>query len=143
MNKDNQTCVYVPYARLNGMQIPTRVQVAYARDYCKRNDLEFSLARDELFFNNSYTLFKNIINDNISEIILFSDILIANYIVSTYLTERIKKSNEIKNPLPNFHLTFSNEIVNIHQLNERIESIFIHKKFAMSMDQLVSYLNTN
>tara|TARA_B100001250_G_C19738490_1_gene761972 strand:+ start:439 stop:888 length:450 start_codon:yes stop_codon:yes gene_type:complete len=131
---------YVVYGSQNGMQIPTRVQVRYSREYCKENNLDFGLSKDEMFYDLDFSLFKKIINGNTKKIIIFSDILIANSKVEEYLGELIESNNEDSLKMIEFHLTFSNEIINAKELLDRIERIKIHSKFAMSINDLLDYL---
>ena len=70
--------IYVSNIRLHGMQIPTRVQVKFARDYCKKKELDFSLPVSESWTSNKFELLQNIITKPFKHLILFSDFLICS-----------------------------------------------------------------
>ena len=135
--------IYVANGKNNGMQIPIRVQVLYGREYCKENNLQFELSKDEKFHDSKFALFSEIIKSKVENIIIFSDILISNKYVEAYLKELIQGEDLEKLSNLKFHITFSNEVLIPQLLLSRIENFRRNRKFSMSIDQLLSYLKSN
>ena len=135
--------IYVENGKHNGMQIPTRVQVLYARLYCKENNLQFGLSKDGKFHDSKFKLFSEILKSEVQNIVVFSDILISNRYVEDYLKEIIESKDLEKLRDLKFHITFSNEVLNTQLLLSRIQKFRRSRNFSMSIDKLLNYLKSN
>lgn len=133
MNK--RSCVYVIPFKINNWQLPVRVQVSFARDFSRRNNIDFSLPKSELLFSRKYKIFESLLEDKFSDIIIFSELLIAHK-KSLEILKSLNFSNDKKDPKPKFHLTYSDETISLNHLIIRIEKIIRNKKYAMSYENL-------
>ena len=132
--------IYVTNIRLHGMQIPTRVQVKFARDYCKKKELDFSLPVSESWTSNKFELLQNIISKPFKNLILFSDLLISSPDVLMVIENNLLNSK--LNEKAKVHITFSNEEIEIKELYERINSILRNKKYALKYSELKDILKS-
>ena len=126
--------IYVSNTRLYGMQIPTRVQVKFARDYCKKKELDFSLPVSESWTSNKFELLQNIITKPFKNLILFSDILISSPYVLMVIENNLLNSE--LNEKAKVHLTFSNEEIQIKELHQKINSILRNQKYALKYSEI-------
>ena len=136
---NKKTSVYTIPFKINSMQIPLRVQVFFARDFCSRIGIDFSLPKSELLFSRDFKVLNTIFLNKYSDIMIFSDILIAH----TNALNILKKinSNKKREYTPKIHLTFTDESIYLEELIERIENIIRNKMYAMSFEDLKKKIN--
>ena len=132
---DKKSCVYVIPFQINNWQLPVRVQAFFASDFSKRKSLDFALPTPETLFSRKFEILKSILDDNYTNIFVFSEILLAHKNSLKILKEFDKSpSTQLR---PTFHLTYNDESISIEDLIIRIESIVRNKNFCMSINQLL------
>ena len=137
---NNKSCVYVVPFKINSWQLPVRAQVFFARDFCSRMDIDFSLPKSELLFSRQFEILDSILINKYSDIIIFSELLISHENALNIL-KRILTINTYVNYLPKFHLTYSDESIDLKELIKRIEKIIRNKKYCMSFKNLKKNIN--
>ena len=129
-----KSCVYVVPFKINSWQLPVRAQVFFARDFCSRIEIDFSLPKSELLFSRQFEILDSILIKKYSDIVIFSEILISHENAINILKKNFY--NNDANYMPIFHLTFSDESIYLGELIMRIENIIRNKKYCMTFKNL-------
>ena len=114
--------IYVIPKKSYHMQIPIRVQVKYALDYCNKHNLEYSLPKTESIFSDDKHILPGIL-ETYSTIITFSIGLFGprEYFA---LTEQ-KYSNSSHNIA--LHFTYENKVMGLDEVLNDLEMIERYK----------------
>ena len=134
MTSNKKSCVYVIPFKINSWQLPVRVQVYFAKDFCSSKRIDFCLPKSEMLFARDFEILDSILINKFSDIIIFSELLIAHTNALDILRKYIPKKNN--KYTPEFHLTYSDESIDIEELITRIEKIIRNKKFCMTFEKL-------
>ena len=130
-----KTCVYVVPFKINSWQLPLRAQVFFARDFCSRMEIDFSLPKSELLFSREFEILDSILINKYTDIMIFSEALISHENALNIL-KRISDNSIKLEYMPKFHLTFSDESIDLEELIMRIEKILRNKKYCMTFKNL-------
>jgi len=112
--------IYVVPFRVNSFQIPTRVQVLYARDYCLTNNIPFSFPQSDSVLQDNCPIFSSLLAVS-TDIIMFSIMNIGSSHVSEMMSSMTlmgKWPQDLR-----FHFTYDNRCLSFHSLICELEMI--------------------
>ena len=78
----------VPFS-VNNLQVSIRTQVTFAREYCRNNNMEFSLPVTESWYSGEYSKLKDLVEGGYTDILVYSKLLLASIVLQ--YSSRISK----------------------------------------------------
>ena len=118
------TVIYISPVKAYKMQIPVRVQVKYAHDYCKNHNLAFSLPISESILKGDSYMLPDILR-KYTDIVVFSIGLLGGRDYDTMQGFNMKLIGP-KQRL--FHFTYENKIMDLSAVANDLAMIERYKK---------------
>jgi sporadic carbohydrate cluster protein (TIGR04323 family) len=124
--------VYVVPGPINNFQIPTSVQVKYAKDYCLIKRLPFSLpVSEDLTATNRFAVFDRLITSQGQlNIVAFSHIQLCTGHVNRSIQSLCATGR--LNPSILFHFTYNSTILALNQLQEEVSMVLRYQSISRS-----------
>ena len=126
----------VPFS-VNNLQVSIRTQVTFAREYCKNNNMEFSLPVTESWYSGEYSKLKDLVEGGYTDILIYSKMLLASELCYKTLLEYQIRS-EVN--MPRFHITYSNKMLDAKTMLMEINEKLRHKRHSMNLNNVLKYL---
>ena len=130
--------VYANPRECFGLKIPLRVQVHYAKMFCENHNIPFSLPTTEDWFGKSYNKLSEILQNDPSHLIVFSELFLCENKCYEFLCEYNKKRKK----MIQICTSYESKIYTLDNIIIFIESFNRSKKLKMKLSELYSKFNS-
>ena len=134
------TIVYIDPRKSSGIQVPIRVQVKMARDYCSEQNLDFALPITESFIDTESPILEEWICTSKEDIVVYSHMFFNRKKTVSTMQRVIKSQKAVGDRM--VHITFSNRKLTMSDLLNEIESIMRFASYGMGIQRLLCYLDS-
>ena len=122
-----KTAIYIVPYKVNGIQIPARIQVTLARNYLNDINENFEMPKTENFVDKSLPVFKSIIQQKYQLVVMYSHLMLAtDEGLDLLKQEANQKSLEKKM----FYFTFSRKLMGTETVLNEVKSKLRHNRFG-------------
>lgn len=121
--------VYITPHKINNLQIPTRVQVLYASNYCSANSLSFCLPVSESLLEPPHRLFSDLISQSNHSVqfIVFSKLYLATPVVRDLLLGHLNSDFGADST---FYFTYEDTVCSVFELLGYIDMVLRYRACA-------------
>ena len=125
-----QAIYIVPY-KVNGIQIPARIQATLARSYLNEINGNFELPKTESLLDNNLPVLRDLVRQKYDTIIMYSHLMLATKEGLAMLKEKINQDSSDKTL---FYFTFSKRLMDEKRVFSEIKSKIRHNKFGFNWE---------